>query len=105
MVFYFARSIWCKIEVVNSYTAKRKLFKRLALPVNVNDPMLPLIGVGVLQILTAQLKTKLTGNVSIGYALGNEKRDLPGKLKLKDPIAQAGHQIGLFAKRAVSLIK
>jgi hypothetical protein len=92
-------------ELFDSYTAKRKLLKRVSAPVNVDDPMLPLIGTNILQVLASQLKVDLAGNVSIGYAIGDENTDLPGTVKYNDPILQIGHKIGLMAGRTMKFIR
>ena len=65
---------------------------------------LGIIGVRILEELALQLKSKWPGEVSIGYAFGDEKSDLPGKLKYWDIFAQVGYKIGLTAGKVKKLI-
>ena len=90
-------------DLICSYTTKNKLIKRLALPISIEDPMLPLIGVNFLKDLAMQLKSRWPCEVSVGYAIGGENSDLPGKLKYRDIIAQAGYKTGIAAGRIKKL--
>lgn len=91
-------------SVTEAYTAKKTLIKRLSVPVNIDDPMLPFIGIRILEKLTVQLKSNWPGKLSIGYALGDENNGLPGILRYQDLIAQVGYKIGQAAGRAKKLI-
>tara|TARA_B100000315_G_C14407190_1_gene509287 strand:+ start:188 stop:550 length:363 start_codon:yes stop_codon:yes gene_type:complete len=93
-----------RYDLIDSYTTKNKLIKRLSLPIGIGDPMLPTIGVNILEELAIQLKSIWPGNVSIGYALGYENNNLPGELKYRDFIAKAGYKIGIAAGRAKKLV-
>ena len=72
----------------------------MSLTIRIDDPMLPIIGVNILKILTYQLNSKWPCEVSIGYAFGDKKSDLPGKLKYCDILSHAGYKIGQTAARA-----
>jgi hypothetical protein len=91
-------------EIKVAYTTKKNLIKRLSMPISIDDPMLPIIGINILEKLALQLNSKWPGAVSVGYAIGDEKSDLPGKLKYGDIFAQVGYKIGLAAGRAKKLI-
>lgn len=93
-----------RCDITAAYTAKKKLIKRLSLPIKIDDPMLPMIGIGILEKLTLQLKSNWPCKLSIGYAFGDENNELPGTLKYQDLIAQAGYKIGQAVGRAKKLI-
>jgi len=90
-------------EIKVARTAKKRLIKRLSLTISIDDPMLPIIGVNILKTLTFQLNSKWPCEVSIGYAFGDETSDLPGKLKYRDILSQAGYKIGQTAARATKI--
>ena len=99
------KSIFSKqsYETKIARTAKKSLIKRLSLSISINDPMLPIIGVNILKTLTFQLNSKWPCDVSIGYSFGDDKSDLPGKLKYRDILSQAGYKIGQTAARAAKI--
>ena len=86
-------------DITCSYTTKNKSIKRLSLPISIDDPMLPLTGVNFLKELAVQLKSSWPCEVSVGYSIGDENNDLPGKLQYRDAIAQAGYKTGIVAGR------
>jgi len=91
-------------DLIDSYTATNKLISRLSLPISIDDPMLPIIGVNILKEVALQLKSSWPYDVTIGYALGDEKTGLPGKLKYRDLITQIGYKIGFAVGRKMKII-
>lgn len=90
--------------LVTSYTAKKKLIRRLSLSISIDDPMLPIICVNILKEVALKLDSRWPDSFSVGYAFGDERSSLPGNFKYRDLIAQAGYKIGYVAGRAKKLI-
>lgn len=81
-------------ELRLSFTSKRKLLSRIAVPLRVDDPFLPLSGISVLRSIALELDTPFPCTASIGYPLEWQDRRLPGRLTYRDFSAQSGHNVG-----------
>jgi hypothetical protein len=77
-----------------SVTLKQRLLSRIVIPLPTDDPFFPVTAVAVLRSIAAELDASWPCTLTIGYALGLESHDLPGRLVYRDPVPRAGYQIG-----------
>ncbi len=81
-------------EVRLSFTSKYKLLRRIVVPLPIEGGMIPVNGVNLLRSVAATLNLSWPCKMRIGYALGSEDHHLPGQIVYRDPIRNAGYQLG-----------
>ena len=77
-----------------SFTSKYKLLSRIVVPLPLEGGMTPVNGVNVLRSVAAILALSWPCQMTIGYALGSEDHHLPGEIVYRDPLRNAGYQLG-----------
>ncbi len=77
-----------------SFTSKYKLLSRIVVPLTLEGGMTPVNGVNVLRSVAAILALSWPCQITIGYALGSEDHHLPGEIVYRDPLRNAGYQLG-----------
>lgn len=77
-----------------SFTSKRKLLSRIVVPLSIEGGMTPVNGVNLLRSVAATLDLSWPCQIAIGYALGSEDHHLPGQIVYRDPLRNAGYQLG-----------
>ncbi len=77
-----------------SLTSKKKLLKRLVVPLNVEDAFISVTGLNVIRSIASALRLSWPCRIAIGYALGSENPHLPGQLVYRDTYRNAGYRLG-----------
>lgn len=77
-----------------SFTSKRKLLKRLVVPLNVEDAFISLTGLNVIRSIASELRLSWPCRMAIGYRLGSEKPYLPGHLVYRSTFGNMGYRLG-----------
>jgi len=77
-----------------SLTSKKKLLKRLVVPLNVEDAFISVTGLNVMRSIASALRLSWPCRMAIGYAPGSENPHLPGQLVYRDTYRNAGYRLG-----------
>lgn len=77
-----------------SFTSKYKLLSRIVVPLPIEGGVSPVSGVNFLRSVAATLDLNWPCQMTIGYALGSEDHHLPGQIVYRDPLRNAGYQLG-----------
>ena len=77
-----------------SFTSKYKLLSRIVVALPLEGGMTSVNGVNVLHSVAAILALSWPCQMTIGYALGSEDHHLPGEIVYRDPLRNAGYQLG-----------
>ncbi|HKY42274.1 MAG TPA: hypothetical protein VJM50_04215 [Pyrinomonadaceae bacterium] len=77
-----------------SLTSKKKLLKRVVVPLNIEDGFIAVTGLNVIRLVASALGLPWPCRLAIGYPLGLEKPHLPGELIYRDTYTQAGYRFG-----------
>ena len=77
-----------------SLTSKKKLLKRLVVPLNVEDAFISVTGLNVIRSIASAFSLSWPCRMAIGYALGSENPHLPGQLVYRDNYRKAGYRFG-----------
>ena len=77
-----------------SLTSKKKLLKRLVVPLNVDDAFISVSGLNVIRSIASVLHLSWPCQMLIGYALGSENPQLPGQLVYRDNFRNTGYHLG-----------
>ena len=83
-----------------SLTSKRKLLRRVVVPLKIEDAFISVTGLNVIRSIALALNLSWPCRLSIGYELGSEDPNLPGQLVYRN----AGYQLGLAVGRVLRKI-
>ena len=77
-----------------SLTSKKKLLKRLVVPLNVEDGFISVTGLNVIRSVASALCLSWPCRISIGYAHGSENPHLPGQLVYRNTYRNMAYRLG-----------
>ena len=77
-----------------SFTSKKKLLRRVVVPLNIEDVFMPVTGLNVIQSVASALRLSWPCRLTIGYTPDSANPDLPGQLVYRDTYTTAGYRVG-----------
>lgn len=81
-------------------TSKRKLLRRITVPLSVEDPLLPVQGTNILNMIASELDCVWPCTFSAGYGVGGNGIDLPGDL-VRGPLGDIAYDVGRMVGKLV----
>src|SRR5262245_6895350 len=78
-----------------SVTRKKKLIKRIIVPLVIDEGTVATSGLNVLRVLADEIDLAWPCTMAVGYALGSESPELPGSLRYRERYRNMGYQMGL----------
>ena len=78
-----------------SFTSVRKSLSRIIVPLTIDDGTVAVVGLNVLRLISAEVGVAWPGTMAVGYAVGSESQELPGRLTYRDSYGNSGYQLGL----------
>ena len=84
-----------------SLTSKRKMLKRIIVPLIANNGTVVVTSLKVFRIIATEIGLGYPCRMSVGYALGSESQILPERLVYRQPSRNAGYQFGLMLGRLI----
>ena len=88
-------------DVKAKRTRARKLLSRLLISVSTDDPNFPLVCIAILRTVALNLDSSWPQRFAIGYAVGQEGLNMPGRLTISVPILNAARKLGRFVGTAI----
>ena len=77
-----------------SVTSKKKLLRRIVVPLNIEDAFFSVTGLNVIRSVASALRLSWPCRLAIGYALGSENPHLPGQLVYRNTYRHAVYRLG-----------
>jgi hypothetical protein len=92
-------------ELKASRTSKRKLLSRVVVRLPI-DGTVAVNGLKILKAINTALGVDWPTSVAVGYAIGSQRPDLPGRLSFRQPLGnvvyEVGHAVGTLLKKILS---
>ena len=88
-----------------SFTTKRKLLSRIAIPIAVDEPLYPLKALRVLQVIASQLNSPWPQTMSACYGVRSDEPGLPGQVTISVPILSASRKLGFAIGSVIRMLR